>query len=65
VQAGATPGSYVSTESTLTLVDLAGSEDISRSGVEGGRLREAAGINAGLLALHRVVEALGSGAGCL
>jgi len=42
----------------LNLVDLAGSEDISRSGAESGRAKEAGLINRSLLAFGRVINAL-------
>eukprot|EP00898_Chlorokybus_atmophyticus_P006628 jgi/Chlat1/6967/Chrsp52S06648 len=42
----------------LQLVDLAGSERVKRSGVTGDALREASHINAGLLALGNVINAL-------
>ncbi|XP_049518142.1 kinesin-like protein KIF11 [Dermacentor silvarum] len=43
----------------LNLVDLAGSENIGRSGAIDMRAREAASINQSLLALGRVITALG------
>ncbi|CAL9025917.1 unnamed protein product [Prunus brigantina] len=42
----------------LSLVDLAGSENISRSGAQEGRAREAGEINKSLLTLGRVINAL-------
>ena len=42
----------------LHLVDLAGSENIGRSGAQGSRKREAGNINASLLTLGRVINAL-------
>jgi kinesin family protein 5 len=42
----------------LTVVDLAGSERVKRSGVQGQGLKEAANINASLLAFGNVVQAL-------
>uniref|UniRef100_A0A914GYD2 Kinesin motor domain-containing protein n=1 Tax=Globodera rostochiensis TaxID=31243 RepID=A0A914GYD2_GLORO len=42
----------------LNLVDLAGSENIGRSGATDKRAREAGNINASLLALGRVINAL-------
>ncbi|GMH33373.1 hypothetical protein BSKO_01207 [Bryopsis sp. KO-2023] len=42
----------------LNLVDLAGSEDISRSGANQERAREAGSINQSLLTLGRVINAL-------
>ncbi|KAK4377543.1 hypothetical protein RND71_003839 [Anisodus tanguticus] len=42
----------------LNLVDLAGSENISRSGAQEGRAREAGEINKSLLTLGRVITAL-------
>ena len=42
----------------LNLVDLAGSENISRSGAENKRAREAGMINQSLLTLGRVINAL-------
>lgn len=42
----------------LNLVDLAGSEDISRSGAENGRAKEAGLINRSLLSFGRVINAL-------
>lgn len=46
------------TQGKLNLVDLAGSERVGRSGVEGGRLREAQCINKSLAALGDVINAL-------
>eukprot|EP00921_Rhytidocystis_pertsovi_P022930 GHVQ01036533.1.p1 GENE.GHVQ01036533.1~~GHVQ01036533.1.p1 ORF type:complete len:814 (+),score=172.54 GHVQ01036533.1:635-3076(+) len=46
--------------SQLYLVDLAGSEKISKSNVEGDRLREAQNINLSLLALGNVIQVLSS-----
>ena len=45
---------------TLNLVDLAGSERVSRSGVEGERLKETQNINKSLSCLKDVIAALGS-----
>ncbi|CAD6188164.1 unnamed protein product [Caenorhabditis auriculariae] len=42
----------------LNLVDLAGSENVSRSGAEGKRAKEAGNINQSLLTLGRVIRAL-------
>lgn len=42
----------------INLVDLAGSEDISKSGAQGERLKEACKINSDLFHLHRVIEAI-------
>ncbi|KAL0078861.1 P-loop containing nucleoside triphosphate hydrolase protein [Phycomyces blakesleeanus] len=47
----------------LNLVDLAGSENISRSGAENGRAREAGMINQSLLTLGRVINLLVEHAG--
>lgn len=44
--------------SKLTFVDLAGSERLKRTGAEGERRREGIQINAGLLALGSVINAL-------
>lgn len=44
--------------SRINLVDLAGSERAKRTGAEGARLKEAASINKGLLALGNVINAL-------
>jgi hypothetical protein len=44
--------------SRIHLVDLAGSERAGKTGAEGTRLREAAAINRGLLALGNVINAL-------
>lgn len=44
--------------SQIHLVDLAGSERAKKTGAEGDRLREAASINRGLLALGNVINAL-------
>ena len=49
---------YKSFKAKINLVDLAGSEDISKSGAQGDRLREACKINTDLFHLHRVIEAL-------
>jgi centromeric protein E len=46
----------------LNIVDLAGSESVRTTGASGERLKEAGKINTSLLALARVIEALGSGA---
>ena len=46
--------------SRINLVDLAGSERAKRTGAAGDRLREAASINKGLLALGNVINALAS-----
>ena len=45
----------------LNLVDLAGSESVRVTNAVGDRLKEAGKINTSLLALARVIEALGSG----
>jgi hypothetical protein len=45
--------------SRLYFVDLAGSERQKKSGAEGKRLREAVGINKGLLVLGNCIKALG------
>lgn len=50
--------SKVQTEAKLALVDLAGSERISKSGVTGPQLAEAAAINKSLSALSQVFSAL-------
>ncbi|XP_057714642.1 kinesin-like protein KIF3C [Corythoichthys intestinalis] len=47
----------------LNMVDLAGSERQSRTGAQGGRLREAAKINLSLSALGNVISALADGKG--
>lgn len=44
--------------SQLHLVDLAGSERVKKSKVEGGRLKEAVGINSSLLVLGKVISSL-------
>lgn len=44
--------------SQLVLLDLAGSERVKKSRVDGGRLREAVGINSSLLVLGKVISAL-------
>ena len=49
-------------ESSLFFADLGGSEAVKRSKVSGDRLREAANINLGLLALKKVIRALNEGA---
>ena len=46
----------------LNLVDLAGSESVRTTGASGERLKEAGKINTSLLALARVIDALGTGA---
>ena len=44
--------------SRLSLVDLAGSEKVSKTGVEGDRLREGCNINKSLHTLGQVISAL-------
>jgi kinesin family protein 11 len=53
-----TGGEEVLTVGKLNLVDLAGSENISRSGAENARAREAGMINQSLLTLGRVINQL-------
>lgn len=48
-------------ESKMNLVDLAGSEDICKSGAVSERAKEAGLINQSLLALGKVINALGDG----
>lgn len=59
--AGAQTFEVTSRSSRIHLVDLAGSERATKSGAEGTRLREAAAINRGLLALGNVINALTGG----
>lgn len=56
----AAPPSLSKKVSRINLVDLAGSERAKRTGAAGERLREAASINKGLLALGNVINALAS-----
>lgn len=44
--------------SRISLVDLAGSEKVSKTGVEGDRLREGCNINKSLHTLGQVISAL-------
>ncbi|ODQ64657.1 kinesin related protein 2 [Nadsonia fulvescens var. elongata DSM 6958] len=53
-----TPSSEIFKVGKINLVDLAGSENISRSGAENKRAREAGMINQSLLTLGRVINSL-------
>ena len=48
--------------SRLSLVDLAGSEKVSKTGVEGDRLREGCNINKSLHTLGQVISTLADNA---